>query len=331
MSTPLLPSIDQAAPALAGAAARALGISTERVFARDKHARVVLARQLAMAAARRHGYTLPEIGEAFDRNHSTVLYAQRTIAARVSEDPRVATLFEGIAGALPAPAHPTMAPAALPMPLTALVASTQDGRQLVRGDDIRRLAALVLLDRGLADLLARLTSGVVDGAAGVLATALARTTTQAPPPVLTADHPHEVTVEYFAGDSSAQAALPSPPSPPAAAALRRRPRPRRAHRATGEKARPAARRALLCEVVGRYRTTGGESRQVILTLRDGDRVLLDRVANAASDGDERVIERFGSTAGLLQVAAVADGYLDEARRLGRPVVASEITASGVAR
>jgi hypothetical protein len=68
--------------------------------------------------------------------------------------------------------------------------------------------------------------------------------------------------------------------------------------------------------VGQYRASG-EVRQIVLTTRKGERVLLDRGA-----ADERVIERFGASAGLLEVAAVAGGYLDQARQLGRPVIAA---------
>lgn len=213
------PSIDRAAPTLADAAGRMLGVPSERIFNRDRHATVALARQLAMAAARRHGYSLPEIGQAFDREHTTVLHAERTVAARAAADPRFADLLERIAAAL-TPARPGGAEAGQPQP--------------------------------------------------------------------------------------AMPELPPPPSP----------RPVGAARARRTSRRHAAPRRLLSEVVGRYRTAGGDARRIVLAVRDGGRVLIDR-----GEHDERVIERFGASAGLLQVAAVASGYLDEARRLGRPVVA----------
>jgi hypothetical protein len=79
-----------------------------------------------------------------------------------------------------------------------------------------------------------------------------------------------------------------------------------------------ARRRLLHGVVGSYQAADGRRRRLVLSAAD-DRtpVLLDR-----GGGDERVVERFRATSGLLEVAAVARGYLDEARRLGRPAVAA---------
>lgn len=210
--------IVRAAPALVAAAGRVLGVPAERVFDRDRHATVALARQLAMAAARRHGYSLPAIGQAFDRNHTTVLHAERSVAARAAADPRIAGLLDRIAD--------------------------------------------------------NLTSQVVLAEAG--------------PP-----------------ESSAHPALSLPELPSPAVVAQHRGRQRQ-----------GAPRRLLREIVGHYRAAGGEGRRVVLTVRANERVLLDRGAD-----DERVIERFGSSAGLLQVAAVASGYLDEARRLGRPVVA----------
>jgi len=82
-------------------------------------------------------------------------------------------------------------------------------------------------------------------------------------------------------------------------------------------AQGAARRPLQ-GVVGSYRALGGQRRRLVLDTADDDRpVLLDRGLD-----DERVVERFRATAGLLEVAAVAGGYLAEARRLGRPMVAA---------
>lgn len=70
-------------------------------------------------------------------------------------------------------------------------------------------------------------------------------------------------------------------------------------------------------VVGSYHAADGQRRRLVLRADDDSTpVLLDRGGD-----DERVVERFRATSGLLEVAAVARGYLDEARRLGRPVVA----------
>lgn len=83
-----------------------------------------------------------------------------------------------------------------------------------------------------------------------------------------------------------------------------------------EEADTAGRRRLLREIVGSYHARG-ETRRVVLTASAEAPLLLDRGSH-----DERVIECFDTAPGLLEVAAVAAGYLDEARRLGRPVVAA---------
>jgi len=80
----------------AAAAARALRVDPAQLVDDDRRAPVVLARQLAMVCARRAGYSLNEIGDAFGRTHTTVLYAQRTLAARASRDPAIEQLLRWI-------------------------------------------------------------------------------------------------------------------------------------------------------------------------------------------------------------------------------------------
>jgi hypothetical protein len=80
---------------------------------------------------------------------------------------------------------------------------------------------------------------------------------------------------------------------------------------------PESQLHLLHGVVGVYHAAYGERRRLVLCADDDKMpVLLDRGRH-----DERVVERFSATAGLLEIAAVARGYLDEARRASRPVVA----------
>ncbi len=210
-------TIRDAAPVFAAAAARGVGVSVDQVYERNRQPRACLARQIAMAAARRRGYTLPEIGAAFDRTHTTVLYAERQIAKLAADSPRIATLV-------------------------LLVADT------VTLTDVDRVP------------------------------------------------------------------MPAPGAMPVhgASVPRRRPPPRPTHRA----ARP---RRLLRQTVGEYTTTAGEARKVLLTVNGGTHVLVDRGAL-----DSRVIERFTGTVGLLQLAAIAGGYLDEAGRAGRPVAREAI-------
>lgn len=80
---------------------------------------------------------------------------------------------------------------------------------------------------------------------------------------------------------------PAPPAPPPAPAL------------------PPAR--VIRELVGRY-SAHGEQRRLLLVAEHGGRMLVDR----GRSGD-RIVERFGAQAGLLEIAAVAQGYLDERR------------------
>lgn len=80
--------------------------------------------------------------------------------------------------------------------------------------------------------------------------------------------------------------------------------------ATGSR-RGATGSRLIREKVARYVSASGEQRTVALVVNLDARVLVDR-----GPGGEREIERFDATAGLLEIAAVAQGYLDEIK--GRP-------------
>ncbi len=64
------------------------------------------------------------------------------------------------------------------------------------------------------------------------------------------------------------------------------------------------------EIVGRYTASGGERRRVVLVIEANSRVLYDRGASG-----ERLVEWFEPKAGLLEIAAVARGYLDERQAL----------------
>jgi len=73
--------------AIQDAAAEAFGFSRERLLARDRSAKVALARQIAMYLARElTDVSLPEIGRGFGRDHSTVVHAHKRIAAEVATE-----------------------------------------------------------------------------------------------------------------------------------------------------------------------------------------------------------------------------------------------------
>jgi hypothetical protein len=72
-----------------------------------------------MAAARRLGTACPRIGEAFGRDHTTVLHAQRAIAELATHDAEIAAALERIAAAAEpeiAALPPAHAPASDPPP-----------------------------------------------------------------------------------------------------------------------------------------------------------------------------------------------------------------------
>lgn len=105
------------------AAGRTLGIDPIRILGRGRHAKVVLARHLAMVCARRGGHSLVDVADAFDRNHTTVMYAERTVRDRARCDPTIDWLLDTITGLAntgrQAPrAAPAPAPAARPRKAT---------------------------------------------------------------------------------------------------------------------------------------------------------------------------------------------------------------------
>jgi chromosomal replication initiator protein len=79
--TPAVASLE----AIQDAAAAAFDLSRERLLARDRSPKVVLARQIAMYLARElTDVSLPAIGRGFGRDHSTVLHAHKRIAADIA-------------------------------------------------------------------------------------------------------------------------------------------------------------------------------------------------------------------------------------------------------
>lgn len=64
-------------------------------------AHLVLARHTAMALVRQvHGISLPRIGRAFRRDHTSVLHAVRRIAALTAADPAFAAQYAALAEVL---------------------------------------------------------------------------------------------------------------------------------------------------------------------------------------------------------------------------------------
>lgn len=77
-------------------AAAMFGTDTAAILSRSKHRHVLDARAVAMAACRLLGLSSPYVGAAFERDHSTVLYA----CGRVGETPRLHRLSLRVASQL---------------------------------------------------------------------------------------------------------------------------------------------------------------------------------------------------------------------------------------
>jgi chromosomal replication initiator protein len=68
--------------------AAAFGLTVEDLRSPTRAASVAWARQVAMYLARElTDATLPAIGKAFGRNHTTVMHACKRTAERIAEDP----------------------------------------------------------------------------------------------------------------------------------------------------------------------------------------------------------------------------------------------------
>lgn len=65
--------------------AKNTGIPKATLLSPERTRSVVHSRQLAMWMARREGLSLTQIGNAFRRHHTTVLYAIRAVDARLAK------------------------------------------------------------------------------------------------------------------------------------------------------------------------------------------------------------------------------------------------------
>jgi chromosomal replication initiator protein len=82
-------------------AARASGVTVEELRGRSRRRRIVRPRQLAMFLCRRFtDASLAEIGRAFRRDHSTVIYSLEQIEMRTVEQPQLRYELESLASRL---------------------------------------------------------------------------------------------------------------------------------------------------------------------------------------------------------------------------------------
>lgn len=66
--------------AIVGKVAKRTGTPARAILSRSRTADVFAARARAMRALRAMGYSFPEIGRAFGRDHATVMHAVRKVA-----------------------------------------------------------------------------------------------------------------------------------------------------------------------------------------------------------------------------------------------------------
>lgn len=74
------------------------GVGRPALLGEPRAAHIALARHVAMHLCRDlHGYSLPLIGRAFNRDHTSVLHACRRIEALRQEDPQLAAQLDALA------------------------------------------------------------------------------------------------------------------------------------------------------------------------------------------------------------------------------------------
>lgn len=95
--SPSIPSDTQAIATIAAQeAARDAGITVGTLMGPSRTARTATARQAAMAICRRKGATLQSIGELFNRDHGTVIHADKAIRAKCEIDPVFKAQFQSL-------------------------------------------------------------------------------------------------------------------------------------------------------------------------------------------------------------------------------------------
>lgn len=90
--------------AIQEATAAAYGVALEDMLSARRKQPAAFARQVAMTLAHDlTGYSLPRIGRAFFRDHTTVMHALRVVRARLAEDAHEAARFDELRQALAGP------------------------------------------------------------------------------------------------------------------------------------------------------------------------------------------------------------------------------------
>lgn len=77
--------------------ASATGVPLSDIMSYRRDGRTARARQIAMYAARLlTPFSLPQIGQAFNRDHTTVLYTVRRIESEIHNEPELCSLIRTI-------------------------------------------------------------------------------------------------------------------------------------------------------------------------------------------------------------------------------------------
>lgn len=80
-----------------GEVARAFGVDVEDLLGRSRSQTIAMARAAAMHLTRELTiFSYPEIGEAFDRNHTTVIMAVRRFRTLLEDDVRLREKIQAI-------------------------------------------------------------------------------------------------------------------------------------------------------------------------------------------------------------------------------------------
>lgn len=76
--------------------AREFGVTAEDMFSRNKTSKVVLARQVAIYLLREYGLSFPQIGNFFERDHTTAVHAYQRINEQEKSDRELVRALENI-------------------------------------------------------------------------------------------------------------------------------------------------------------------------------------------------------------------------------------------
>lgn len=93
---------DERLTLIAKACSELCHVPIEKFYARSREPQFVFARQLAFYVARGRGFSLPQIGAHYRRDHSTVLYGIRKVQGAMNTRPDLLRIAQSITAYLEA-------------------------------------------------------------------------------------------------------------------------------------------------------------------------------------------------------------------------------------